>query len=149
MEPLLRKLHDAGLKLTEKFHRFKVWVFAWDEWQDGRRAESLCVELTLDDRASSLFTSCEPDYLLHPAHNLDLEHDTLDRREQTFEPLASGCMIGRRVGQDWNWLAQGPGNRRPQGSRRGVDILEGRARYAPSATPRPLPRRPRWISPPT
>ena len=41
----------------------------------------------------------------------------LDRLEQTFEPLASGRMIGRRVVQDRNEVAQGPGNRRSQGAR--------------------------------
>ena len=65
--PLLRKLHSAGLKAARKFPRFRVWVFEWDEWQEGSRAENLCIELLLDDRASSLFESCEPDYLLHPA----------------------------------------------------------------------------------
>ena len=29
--------------------------------------EELCVELAMDDETSSMFTSCEPDYLLHPA----------------------------------------------------------------------------------
>ena len=66
-DPLLRKLHSAGLKAARKFPRFRVWVFEWDEWQEGRRAENLCIELLLDDRTSSLLESCEPDYLLHPA----------------------------------------------------------------------------------
>ena len=66
-DPLLRKLHSAGLKATRKFPRFRVWVFEWDEWQEDRRAENLCIELLVDDRTSSLFESCEPDYLLHPA----------------------------------------------------------------------------------
>ena len=66
-DPLLRKLHSAGLKATRKFPRFRVWVFEWDEWQEGRRAENLCIELLVEDRTSSLFESCEPDYLLHPA----------------------------------------------------------------------------------
>ena len=66
-DPLLRKLHSAGLKLTSKFPRFRVWVFEWDNWQEGSRAENLCIELLLDDRTSSLFVSCEPDYMLHPA----------------------------------------------------------------------------------
>ena len=66
-EPLLRKLHSAGLKVTRKLPRFRVWVFEWDEWQEGRRAENLCIELLVDDRTSSLLESCEPDYLLHPA----------------------------------------------------------------------------------
>ena len=65
--PLLRNLHSAGLKAVRKLPRFRVWVFEWDEWQEGRRAENLCIELVLDDRTSSLFASCEPDYLLHPA----------------------------------------------------------------------------------
>ena len=66
-DPLLRKLHSAGLKAARKFSRFRVWVFEWDDWQDGRRVENLCIELLLDDRTSSLFASCEPDYLLQPA----------------------------------------------------------------------------------
>ena len=66
-DPLLRKLHSAGLKAARKFPRFRVWVFEWDEWQEGRRAENLCIELLVDDQTSSLFESCEPDYLLHPA----------------------------------------------------------------------------------
>ena len=61
-EPLLRKLHSAGLKVARKFPRFRVWVFEWDDWQEGCRAENLCVELLLDDRTSSLLESCEPDY---------------------------------------------------------------------------------------
>ena len=66
-DPLLQKLHSAGLKTARKFPRFRVWVFEWDEWQEGRRAENLCIELLLEDRTSSLLESCEPDYLLHPA----------------------------------------------------------------------------------
>ena len=66
-DPLLRKLHSAGLKAARKLPRFRVWVFEWDEWQEGRRAENLCIELLVDDRTSSLLESCEPDYLLHPA----------------------------------------------------------------------------------
>ena len=66
-DPLLQKLHSAGLKAARKLPRFRVWVFEWDEWQEGRRAENLCIELLLDDRTSSLLESCEPDYLLHPA----------------------------------------------------------------------------------
>ena len=65
-DPLLRKLHSAGLKVTRKFPRFRVWVFEWDEWQEGRRAENLCIELLLDDRTSSLLESCEPDYCCIP-----------------------------------------------------------------------------------
>ncbi len=66
-DPLLRKLHSAGLRLTSKLPRFRVWVFEWDNLQESSRAENLCIELLLDDRTSSLFASCEPDYLLHPA----------------------------------------------------------------------------------
>ena len=66
-DSLLQKLHSAGLKVKRKLPRFRVWVFEWDEWQEGRRAENLCIELLLDDRTSSLLESCEPDYLLHPA----------------------------------------------------------------------------------
>ena len=64
---LLRKLHSAGLKAARKLPRFRVWVFDWDDWQEGSRAENLCMELLLDDRTASLFESCEPDCLLHPA----------------------------------------------------------------------------------
>ena len=64
---LLQKLHSAGLKAARKFPRVRVWVFEWDDWQEGRRAENLCIELLVDDRTSSLFEICEPDYLLHPA----------------------------------------------------------------------------------
>ena len=49
-DPLLQKLHSAGLKAARKFPRFRVWVFEWDEWQEGRRAENLCIELLLEDR---------------------------------------------------------------------------------------------------
>ena len=49
-DPLLQKLHSAGLKTARKFPRFRVWVFEWDEWQEGRRAENLCIELLLEDR---------------------------------------------------------------------------------------------------
>ena len=48
--PLLRTLHSAGLKAVRKLPRFRVWVFEWVEWQEGRRAENLCIELVLDDR---------------------------------------------------------------------------------------------------
>ena len=34
-DPLLRKLHSAGLKAARKLPRFRVWVFEWDDWQDG------------------------------------------------------------------------------------------------------------------
>ena len=37
-----------------------------------------------------------------------LDAIVLDRLEQTFEPLASGRMIGRRAGQDRNQIAHGP-----------------------------------------
>ena len=67
LEPLLRKLEDADLELADAFERFKVWVFAWNSVQDAGRAEILCSELALDVGTSSLFLSCEPDYLLGPA----------------------------------------------------------------------------------
>ncbi len=71
MDPLLRKLDSAGLRLKSKLPRFRGCstgtVFHWDNWQEGRRAEILCIELMLNDRTSSLFVNCEPDYLLHPA----------------------------------------------------------------------------------
>ncbi len=54
-DPFLQKLHSAGLKVKRKLPRFRVWVFEWDEWQEGRRAGNLCIELLLDDRTSSLF----------------------------------------------------------------------------------------------
>ena len=66
-DPLLQKLHSAGLKAASKLPRFRVWGFEWDDWQEGRRAENLCIELLVDDRTSSLFEICEPVYLLHPA----------------------------------------------------------------------------------
>ena len=34
-DPLLQKLHSAGLKTARKFPRFRVWVFEWDEWHGG------------------------------------------------------------------------------------------------------------------
>ncbi len=67
MDPLLGKLDSAGLRLKSKLPRFRVWVFHWDNWQEGRRAEILCIKLMLNDRTSSLFVNCEPDYLLYPA----------------------------------------------------------------------------------
>lgn len=65
--PLLRTLHGAGLRVTHRFSRFRVWVFSWEEPREGSRAEDLCTELALDGQTASLFESCEPDSLLHPA----------------------------------------------------------------------------------
>ena len=65
--PLVEKLHGAGLRVTDRFSRFRVWVFSWEAPRDGRQAERLCAELALDGQTASLFESCEPDSLLHPA----------------------------------------------------------------------------------
>ncbi len=65
--PLLRKLRREGLRVTGRFSRFRVWILSWEEPRDGRRAEDLCIELALDGQIASLFESCEPDSLLHPA----------------------------------------------------------------------------------
>ena len=59
-DPLLQKLHSAGLKTARKFPRFRVWVFEWDEWQEGRRAENLCIELLLEDRTLPIRLSPTP-----------------------------------------------------------------------------------------
>jgi hypothetical protein len=50
----------------------------------------------------------------------------LDRLKQPVQPLASGRMVGRRVDQDWNEIVHGPSNRRPESTRRRVDVLESR-----------------------
>lgn len=65
-EPLLQRLQDAGLELRQEFPRFSAWVFEWDNWKQGRKAENLCLEFLRDDRVSPLLDGCEPDYLLHP-----------------------------------------------------------------------------------
>ena len=64
--PLLRTLHGAGLRVTDRFRRFRVWIFSWEEPREGHLAEDLCIELALDGQTASLFESCEPDSLLHP-----------------------------------------------------------------------------------
>ncbi len=64
--PLLRTLHGAGLRVTDRFKRFRGWIFSWEEPREGSRAEELCNELALDGQTASLFESCEPDSLLHP-----------------------------------------------------------------------------------
>ena len=90
---LLQKLHSAGLKAARKFPRFRVWVFEWDDWQEGRRAENLCIELLLDDRTSSLFESCEPDYLLHPARPPATSRGVMPVRCRCAHPRARGSAL--------------------------------------------------------
>ena len=64
---LLQATAHEHLKVRAEFPRFEVWVFEWDEWQEGRRAERVCLELIRDARLTSLLRDCEPDYLLDPA----------------------------------------------------------------------------------
>ena len=61
---ILQKTTAAGLNKTKKIERFKVWVFEWPEWREGREAQEVCKSLP---ELSSL-AYCEPDYLLGPDH---------------------------------------------------------------------------------
>ena len=70
IEPLLRKLENAGLEPGRGLPLFKSLIFEWDEVQPGRRALNLCFELALDERVTSLFASCAPDYRLEPARSV-------------------------------------------------------------------------------
>ena len=115
MDPLLRRLHSAGLKPVPKFPPFRVWLFEWDEWQEGPRAENLCMELLQEDRTSSLLENCEPDYLLHPA-----------RRRRAYPSLRnSSGMAGRLrngiAGRGEAQAARRPGISSAKSARRNAD----------------------------
>ena len=60
---LLQKTTAAGLNKTKEFERFKVWIFEWPEWREGREAQEVCN--SLPELASLEY--CEPDYVLGPA----------------------------------------------------------------------------------
>ena len=60
---ILEKTREAGLTKTEEIPRFKIWLFAWDDWQKAETAEKVC--RSLPDLSSLEY--CEPDSLLGPA----------------------------------------------------------------------------------
>ena len=60
---ILEKTTEAGLSKTEEIPRFKIWLFAWDDWQKAETAEKVCRRLP--DLTSLEY--CEPDSLLGPA----------------------------------------------------------------------------------
>ncbi len=60
---ILEKTTEAGLTKTDEIPRFKIWLFAWDDWQKAETAEKVCNSLT--DIPSLEY--CEPDSLLGPA----------------------------------------------------------------------------------
>lgn len=60
---ILEKTREAGLTKTEEIPRFKIWLFAWDDWQKAATAEKVC--RSLQDLTSLDY--CEPDSLLGPA----------------------------------------------------------------------------------
>ncbi len=61
---LFQKTTAAALNKTKEIERFKIWVFEWPEWREGREAQELCDSLP---QLSSL-EYCEPGYLLGPDH---------------------------------------------------------------------------------
>ena len=60
---ILGKTMEAGLTKTDEIPRFKIWLFAWDDWKPAEAAEKFCHGLP---ELSSL-DYCEPDSLLGPA----------------------------------------------------------------------------------
>lgn len=60
---ILEKTTEAGLRKTNEIPRFKMWLFAWDEWRKAAAAEKVCRSL----QALSFVEYCEPDSLLGPA----------------------------------------------------------------------------------
>lgn len=60
---ILEKTTEAGLTKTDEISRFKMWLFAWDDWQKAETAEKFC--RSLPDLTSLEY--CEPDSLLGPA----------------------------------------------------------------------------------
>ena len=60
---ILEKTSVAGLEKTTELPRFKAWIFAWPEWQQGKKALEVCNNLA--DNTSLEY--CEPDYYLATA----------------------------------------------------------------------------------
>ena len=59
---ILEKTREAGLTKTEEIPRFKIWLFAWDDWRKAAAAEEVCLSL----QALPFVDYCEPDSLLGP-----------------------------------------------------------------------------------
>ena len=59
---ILRKLRRTGLKKTSEIKRFKVWIFEWQKWKNGKKAKKICKTLS----KLSILKYCEPDYLAIP-----------------------------------------------------------------------------------
>ena len=60
---ILEKTAAAGLTKTEEIPRFKIWLYAWDEWRKAAAAEKVCRSLV----PLPFVEYCEPDSLLGPA----------------------------------------------------------------------------------
>ncbi len=60
---ILEKTREAGLTKTEEIPRFKIWLFAWDDWRKAAAAEKVCRSM----QDLSPVDYCEPDSLLGPA----------------------------------------------------------------------------------
>lgn len=60
---IFEKTTEAGLTKTDEIPRFKMWLFAWDDWKQAATAEKVCRTL----KALPFVEYCEPDSLLGPA----------------------------------------------------------------------------------
>ena len=65
---LVEKLKKEGLKKDAEIKRFKMWIYNWENVQEGMKAEALCKELL----AFSFVEDCTVNALTHPEYSVDI-----------------------------------------------------------------------------
>lgn len=65
---LMGKLERAGLKKDAEIKRFRMWIYNWENVQEGMKAETLCKEFL----AFSFIENCQASVVVHPEYSVDL-----------------------------------------------------------------------------
>ena len=65
---LVEKLEKEGLKKDAEIKRFKMWIYNWENAQEGGKAEVLCKELL----AFSFVEDCSSNAYTHPEYSVDI-----------------------------------------------------------------------------
>ena len=65
---LVEKLNKEGLKEDAEIQRFKMWIYNWENIQEGMKAEMLCKELL----AFSFIEDCKASAVVHPEYSVDI-----------------------------------------------------------------------------
>lgn len=65
---LVEKLKKEGLKKDAEIQRFRMWIYNWEDIQEGMKADMLCKELL----AFSFIEDCKANAVVHPEYSVDL-----------------------------------------------------------------------------